>query len=249
MISVDYHDKVALVRLDRGVTNAIDLELVKELDQTLQNLKTETRAHALVLGSTNDKFFSIGFDIPSLYDLSTEGFAAFYQAFNRLSLELYTFPKPTVAAISGHATAGGCILALCCDYRYIAAGRKLIGLNEIKLGVLVPYPADRILHQIVGARRARDVMELGEFYKPEQALSIGMVDQVIPLEGVLPAAIEKANTLGAFPQGAYAIFKRNRVETVASQIQASLPEKEHMFIETWYSQDARRRLKAAIEKF
>ena len=99
--------------------------------------------------------------------------------------KLFTFPKPTAAAISGHAIAGGCILTLCCDYRYIAEGRKLMGLNEIKLGVPVPYVADCILRSLVGFRHAREIMESGDFYQPETSFQKGLVDAVLPLENVL----------------------------------------------------------------
>jgi enoyl-CoA hydratase/carnithine racemase len=249
MITQKFYEKVALVKLDRGVTNAIHLNLVEKLSEAFKYLKHDTEVYALVLGSSNDRFFSIGFDILSLFERSREDFAAFYQAFNRLCLELYTFPKPTVAAISGHAIAGGCILALCCDYRFISEGHKLIGLNEVKLGVPVPYPADCILRQVVGARHAREVMEEGEFYPPEQAYEIGLVDQILPLEEILPAAIEKASKLGALPQQAYTLIKRNRVESISALIRAKLAEKERLFVERWYSPDARERLQAAIEKF
>ena len=133
MIGVEYHDQVAIVRLDRPATNAINLQLVDELAEALEGVKRDADVRSLVLTSSNDKFFSIGFDIPQLFDLTREDFRSFYQAFNRMCLDLYTLPKPTVAAITGHAIAGGCILTLCCDYRFIAQGRKLMGLNEIML--------------------------------------------------------------------------------------------------------------------
>jgi enoyl-CoA hydratase/carnithine racemase len=202
-----------------------------------------------VLGSSNDKFFSIGFDIPELFDLARKDFRVFYQAFNGVCMDLYTLPKPTIAAITGHAIAGGCILALCCDYRFIAEGRKLMGLNEIKLGIPVPYPGDCILRQVAGTRNAREIMSTGEFYHSEELLQIGMVDQVLPLDQVLPKAIEKAGLLGALPHEAFGMIKRNRVETVEAQVLAHLAEKEQFFIECWYSDEARVRLKEAIKKF
>jgi enoyl-CoA hydratase/carnithine racemase len=173
----------------------------------------------------------------------------FYQTFNRTCMDLYTFPKPTVAAITGHAIAGGCILALCCDYRFIAQGRKLMGLNEIKLGVPVPYPADCILRHLIGVRNARDVLDSGEFYQPEQLHSIGLVDQILQPERVLSASIEMARTLGGLPQTAFAMIKRNRVETVEAQVFARLAEKEQFFIERWYASDTRERLRDASERF
>ena len=208
IVSTEYHDDTVVVKLARGITNALNLQLVNELAETLQRVRDHTGG--FVLSSSNDKFFSIGLDIPYLYGLSKKGFTAFYQSFNQVCIDLYTLPTPTVAAVPGHATAGGCILALCCDYRFIAEGRKLMGLNEIKLGVPVPYPADCILRSMVGAQTARNVTDMGEFYPPEKLLTMGLVDQVLPLKEVLPQSIEKAHSLGALPQKAFAVIKQNR---------------------------------------
>jgi enoyl-CoA hydratase/carnithine racemase len=246
---VQYRDHVAIVKLDRGVTNAIDLQLVKELADTLRSVKHDADVRGLVLGSSNAKFFCIGFDIPQLFELSKEDFALFYRAFNRMCLDLYMLPKPTIAAITGHATAGGCILALCCDYRFIAQGRKLMGLNEIKLGVPVPYLVDCVLRHIVGIRHAREITDTGEFYLPDELLYMGMVDQVLPLEQVLFKSIEEATSLGAMPLAPFAMIKRNRVEPVEAQVLAHLEQRERFFVECWYSDEARERLREAMEKF
>jgi enoyl-CoA hydratase/carnithine racemase len=249
MISVEHHDTVAVVRLARDVTNALNLRFVQILSQTLERLKNHADTCSLVLASTNDKFFSIGFDIPHLFELSEEEFRTYYQAYNRVCLDLYTLPKPTVAAITGHAIAGACILTLCCDYRFIAEGRKLMGLNEVKLGVPVPFPGDRILHHLVGARHAREIMEMGEFYPSEGLLQMGVVDQMLPLEQVVPTAVEKAGALGALPQEAFATIKCNRVQPVEAQILAKLEEKERLFVEHWYTDETRARLKEAMAKY
>jgi len=249
MIRIEHHGEVAIVKLDRGVTNTIDLQLVEELSETLQGVTHDPGVHSLVLGSSNERFFSIGFDIPQLFGLARQDFKFFYQTFNRVCMDLYTLPKPTIAAITGHAIAGGCILALCCDYRFIAQGRKLMGLNEIRLGVPVPYLADCVLRHIVGVRYARDIMDIGEFYQPEESLQMGIVDQVLPLEQVLPKSVEKARLLGGSPQEAFAMIKRNRVERVEAQVLTRLEEKERFFVDRWYSDEARERLREAMEKF
>ena len=249
MLDLKYLDKVAVLKLDLGVTNAINLEVINKLAKVLKALKTDTNVHALVLSSTNDKFFSIGFDIPQLYYLSKEDFKLFYERFNERCMELYTFPKPTVAAITGHAIAGGFILALCCDYRIIGKGRKLMGLNEIKLGVPVPYLADSVLQSLVGIRNSREIVESGEFYHSEESLQMGMVDQVLPLEDVLLKSIEKVRLIGSIPQDTYRIIKRNRVEVTESQIRAHWKEKQRSFIECWYSKETRELLREAMKKF
>jgi len=249
MIELKYHNKVAVLNLNRGVTNAINLELINELAQVLKTVKTDTNIHALVLSSTNDKFFSIGFDIPQLYNLSREDFKLFYERFNESCMELYTFPKPTVAAITGHAIAGGFILALCCDYRIIGKGRKLMGLIEIKIGVPVPYLADYVLQNLIGIRNSREIVEMGEFYHSEELLHMRVVDQVLPLEDVLLKSIKKAQSIGSIPQDTYRIIKRNRIEVTESQIRANWKEKQQSFIECWYSKNARELLREAMNKF
>lgn len=249
VLAIEYRQDVVIVKFNKGVTNSIDLELVHELAAVLHAAKGNPEARSLVLGSANDKFFSIGFDIPYLIGLSKQDFSNFYQAYNQLCLDLYTLPVATVAAITGHAVAGGCILTLCCDYRYIAEGHKLMGLNEIKLGVPVPFPGDCILRQIIGARKAREVMESGDFYAPEELSCLGVVDKVVPLGQVFSESVEKAHSLASFPPGAFAGIKANRVETVATRIRSNLAEKEANFIELWYSEATRERLEAALEKF
>ena len=124
-----------------------------------------------------------------------------------------------------------------------------MGLNEIKLGVPVPYLADCILRSIVGVPNAREIMESGDFYPPEQSLQMGMVDQAWLVEQVLPQAIQKAKLIGSLPQKAFELMKQNRVETVTAQVLAHRAEKEKLFKQCWYSDQARKQLKEAIEKF
>jgi enoyl-CoA hydratase/carnithine racemase len=240
---------VAILQLHREVTQAIDLQLVHQLAESLAQLKSDAEVNSLVLCSSNAKFFSIGFHIPTLYSLRRKGFQIFYQAFNRFCIDLYTFPKPTIAAITGHAIAGGCILALCCDYRYIAQGRKLMGLNEVKLGVPVPYPGSCILRDLIGTRHSRELEDFGGFYEPEHALRIGLVDKILPVESVVPSSIETANVLGTMPHQAFQCIKKNRVETTRAHIEKHLVEKEDLFLECWFSEEARHKLKEAMEKF
>jgi enoyl-CoA hydratase/carnithine racemase len=249
LISTEIQETVGIIELKNGVTNTISQQMIQEMAESLEIFDADPQVRGLVITGSGDKFFSIGFDIPNLYDLSRAEFEDFYNTFNRFALRLFTFPKPTIAAITGHAIAGGCILALCCDYRFIAAGRKLMGLNEIKLGVPVPYTADCILRDLIGTQRGRDVLELGEFYPPDDLLHLGMVDKVAPLEEVLPAAIEHIKLIGKNPLEAYAITKANRTKPVETAIRADFQEKMDQFIDCWYAPEGRARIKEAMQKF
>ena len=249
MVDLTYQDSVAILKLNRSVTNALNLECVKEMSKALHEIKSNPQIHGVVVGSSNEKFFSIGFDIPELFGASEENVRRFYTTFNRTCLDLYTLPKPTVVAITGHAVAGGCIVALCCDYRLISEGRKFMGLNEIKLGVPVPYLGHCVLQSLVGTRQARDLTETGKFYEPERLLEMGVVDEILPLNQVLTKAIEKARGLGSMPADAYGLIKRNRVETVQAQVLLHWEEKEALFIKCWHSDQARKQLREAMAKF
>ena len=248
-IEKELHGKVVILKLNRSVTNPINLELINHLSGQVKMAKDDKDIVGIVLTSANSKFFSIGFDIPELINSTRAEFKEFYHYFNLLCIDLYTFPKPIIAAITGHAVAGGCILTLCCDYRFIGEGKKLMGLNEIKLGVPVPYPADCILRQIVDDRAARIILDTGDFFPPEETLKMGLVDEVMPQEHLVNKAVERVESIQSLSLDAYCIIKRNRTEAVESQIRTSLAEKEKIFIEMWYSAETRKKLKAALEKF
>lgn len=249
MISIEQIGNVALVTLGRGVTNPINPTFVNEITERTEGIRNDPNVSGLVLCSSSEKFFSIGFDIPELYDMSQEDFSTFYKSFNRACIEIFTMPKPTIAAIGGHAIAGGAILALCCDGRYMAEGRNLMGLNEVKLGVPVPYLADCILRSLVDARHAREIMEKGEFFNPEICLQMGLVDRILPFDQVIEKAIADVETTGLNPITAFAEIKRNRVDTVLDQYIKRYEEKQDAFITFWYSERARPLIKEAIKKF
>jgi 3,2-trans-enoyl-CoA isomerase len=247
-IGLEQQDGVALVRLNRGVINAINQNVIDKLSEALQMFKDDPVVSGLVLTSNNDKFFSIGFDLPELYPLPQQEFGVFYRAFNHLCLDLYTFPKPTIAAITGHATAGGCILALGTDYRFMAEGRKVMGLNESKLEVPITYLADCLLNQLVGEDQARQAVSSGELYPPEDALVMGMVDQLYSSEEIISAAVRKIR-LGMQSLDAFGADKRLRVRPIESQVRSNLEEEVKLFLERWYAPEARQHLKDALSKF
>lgn len=248
-VTIERQNQVAILQLHQGVTNAINGDLVHALDSALKKQAADPDVLGMVLTSSNSKFFSIGLDIPNLFALGKKEFQSFYQSFNQMCLGMLTVSKPLVAGITGHAIAGGCILSLCCDYRFISEGRKFIGLNEIKLGVPVPYVADCILRKLIGYRQARDVMDSGGFLEPEEAQRLGLVDRILPMEEVVSQSVEKARELSSNSLEAFALIKSSRVHALEIEITAQLVEREDAFIKCWFSDDARVRLKDAISKY
>ena len=246
---VDRQNGISILRFSHGVTNAIGVGFVAELEQKLQGFSTDSTMRALILTSSNNKFFSIGLDVPELIELSEEDVRNFYHAFTRACLTLLTLPIPIIAVMPGHAIAGGCILALSCDYRLMAEGRKWIGLNEVKLGLPVPYVAAVNLMNLVGYRIARDIMDTGDFYSPDQALECGLVDEVLPADQLLQSAIERLRKMLKNPSSSYALIKKTRVDPLADQIREGMEEIEREFIDCWNSPQAQALLREAIDKY
>jgi enoyl-CoA hydratase/carnithine racemase len=249
MFELNCRDSVVVIKLDHRITNVINLKLVKDMIDVVRDVKSDPRHKALILSSSNEKFFSIGFDIPGLYKLDRKDFQVFYRSFNQLCLELFTLPKPTAAAMTGHAIAGGCILALCCDYRIISRGRTLMGLNEVKLGVPVPYLAYSILVSLMGSGRADEMAEKGDYNQPEELLKMGLVNRVADPDDVLSGAVDHVLSLASMPLETYMLNKRKRVETIKTDFFKHREEMQEIFIRDWFSDKARRLLVEAMDKF
>lgn len=248
-IEVSTEGQVRVLTLNRGVTNAINMELVAEFREFLKEIKENPEISSLVITSANEKFFSMGFDVPELFPQDPQTFKKFFASYNHLCLELYTLPKPTIAALTGHTIAGGFILASCCDYRFLSQGKKFCALNEINLGVPVPFLSDCILRQRVGDRLATEMMVSGRMIPAEEAFQMGIIDALFPPDQVLLESIAKAQILGSLPHQAFAAIKDNRTRSLANEIHQHLEKDIQLFVKFWYLEEARQRLQEAIKKF
>jgi enoyl-CoA hydratase/carnithine racemase len=245
-VIVEPRGEVALVRLAGGVTNAIGYELATDLANALSEVKSRFKGLVLAGG---DKFFSIGLNLPELLELDRKGLADFWNLFDDMVLGLYTLPLPTACAITGHAPAAGAILALACDFRFAAAGKKRIGLNEIQIGVPVPYLADRMLRQVVGNRVANELEYAGKLIESEEAKSVGLIDAIAPVEEVEPRAVAQISELAAMPAAAFILTKQHRTREIPSKFQAIRQELNHAFMDCWFAPATQALLKEASAKF
>lgn len=158
-------------------------------------------------------------------------------------------PLPTACAIAGHAIAGGTILALATDFRIAASGKKLIGLNEIKLGVPVPYLADLLLRQLVSATAANQILFSGEFLSTADADKIGLVDKTAPVKEVEDRTVKMIAALAALPPAALRAVKENRTAAAARRYKKRGREKNERFLDCWFFTAARPLLEKASETF
>ncbi len=245
-IVTETHQEVALIRLSNGVTNPIGLDLVLDLEQTLDRVKS---SHQGLILSGGEKFFSIGFDLPGLLQLDRAGLEDFYSSFNRTLFKLLTLPLPTLCCITGHAVAGGCILSLGCDFRIAASEKTKIGLNEIGIGVPVPYLADMLLRQIIGHQAALKMMYSGDFISSAQAEALGLVDEILDRDQLEIRALEKIRRFSNAPSAAFAVIKSNRLESITKRFEKNFPDKLQAFLNIWFDPDTQTLLTRAAEKF
>jgi len=245
-VTLENHNAVAVLRLANGVTNAIGPAVVEELEVAFKEIKDCYKGMVLTGGN---KFFSIGLSLPELLTMGRNEMAAFWSRFEDIVLQLYSLPMPTVCAIAGHAPAAGTILALTCDFRFIAAGRYLIGLNEIKLGLPVPYLADRMLRKIVSDRAAKAVEYEGELMMPEEAKIIGLVDEVLPNEEVEKKAIEKIAEIPSQNLFGIKVMKQCRGAELRTQFLSERGSINEAFMDCWFHPSVQSLLKEASKTF
>jgi enoyl-CoA hydratase/carnithine racemase len=245
-VIIENHGDLALLRLANGVTNAIGPTLVEELFEALETIKTTYRGLVLAGGS---KFFSMGFDLPLLLTLGKDEMAAFFDRFNSAMLALYTLPMPTACAIESHAVAGGTILALTCDMRYGVAEKKLMGLNEVQLGVPVPYLADMMVRQIIGDRQATRMLFGGDLISLPDARRMGLVDETTSIAALDEHVLARTAAVAAHPPAAFAEIKANRTEEIRARYAQHGEARNRAFLTCWFSERSQSLLREAAKKF
>lgn len=199
-------DTVAEITLDDGKVNAMTFAFFEALAAALDRAEKE-RPGALVIAGRPGAF-SAGLNLKVLPTLGAEDLRATMLAFGRTMLRVFTFPIPTVAAVTGHAIAGGAMLAFACDLRVMADGPFRIHLNETAIGLALPTWAIMLAQSAVPPRWHTEAILHARPYSPEQALERGIVDAVArPAAGVLQQAREAAAPLAALDQPAYALSK------------------------------------------
>lgn len=233
-----------VVALDHGRANAIGSGLLAEVASALAG--AEASGRPLVLTGT-ERFFSAGLDLAGLPEERGE-LGAFVDEFDEVLARLFELPCPTVAAVNGHAVAGGAILAAAADVRIGAEGDYKIGVSEGQLGVIFPATAFEILRAAVVPARAAEVLLRGRLGGPGDALADGFLHELAPPEKLLGRAVERAEELGALPRLAYTHTKRELREEFAERARARRARKREQFLDSWFAPESRARREAVLKK-
>jgi enoyl-CoA hydratase len=236
---------VRVIRLDNAKANAIDLALLETLRVELDSA-LESGAKAIVL-TGYDKYFSAGLNLTGLPD-TREGMLDFAEKFNEHFLHLYQFPLPVIAAVNGHAIAGGCVLASACDIRIGREGSFRIGVSETDIGVSFPSAALGIVQNAVHPSWAVEVILDARLLSPGEAKESGLLHAVADEHTLLGLATEWAERLGAKPQPAFGITKRAMKADVVARIEEQADEGRQAFVDCWFSESVAKRREQMLKE-
>ena len=244
LVEVIEEDGIAVVSLDRPPANAFAPDLVSRLRAVLRE---RAGAKAIVLTSANPKLFSAGWDLPLISALDRAGMKDYLENYLDLVREVFVFRGPFLAALTGHAIAGGLIVASAADERYAAEGAGRFGLSEVALGVPLPACCLELFRYLLGSRTMERLTASAENMPSDRALAMGLLDRVVPSAGLLDSALERARQLSRGSALAYAEVKRRARAEAMARFDAgpkgrSLPRLLVQF------RDARDRIAALMEK-
>ncbi|XP_067407254.1 enoyl-CoA delta isomerase 1, mitochondrial isoform X2 [Emydura macquarii macquarii] len=182
-VELDGSAGVAVMKMQNLPVNSLSLDFLTEFLISLEKLENDRGCRGVILTSGVPKIFSAGLEITEMCGKSAEHYAEFWRAVQEMWLRLYQSNMVTIAVINGSSPAGGCLMAMSCDYRIMAENPKYsIGLNETQLGIVAPFWFKDTMVNTIGNRAAERSLQLGLLYSPPEAHKIGLVDQLVPEE-------------------------------------------------------------------
>ena len=215
-VRLEVEDGVGTIRIDRPKMNALDVQVQEEIRECAAEAATRDDVRAVIVYG-GERVFAAGADVKEMADMSYSDMVARSGGLQSAFTAVARIPKPVVAAVTGYALGGGCELALCADVRIAGEGATL-GQPEILLGIIPGAGGTQRLTRLVGPSRAKDIIFTGRFVKADEALRIGLVDQVVADDQVYAAARTWA---GQFSQAA-ALALRAAKESVDRGVEVDL---------------------------
>lgn len=244
-VRLDVEDAIGTIRLDRPPMNALNAEIQDGLFAAAREASDRKDVRAVVVYG-GEKVFAAGADIKEMaawtYTDMVDRSRALQEAFTAVA----RIPKPTVAAITGYALGGGCELALACDRRIVADNAKL-GQPEILLGVIPGAGGTQRLTRLVGPTRAKDLIYTGRFVDADEALRIGLVDDVVALEDVYPTAVAWAAQFATGPVYALRAAKEAIDRGLETDLDTGLEIERQQFAALFATDDRRIGMESFVE--
>ena len=244
MIEREEIDSIVLLRLAHGKVSAMDVELLSAIDAAFAGAAD---AAAIVVTGTGSSF-SAGVDLFRILDGGAAYIDRFLPLLSDAFLRVFAHPRPVVAAVNGHAIAGGCILACACDVRLMAAGNGRVGVPELRVGVPFPLAPLEIVRYATGGVQLQPAVYGGGTLEPEAARAAGLIDEVVPAETLLERAIAVARTLAAIPAASFTLTKQSLRAPALSVIERGRPQSDPLVAAAWRSAECHAAIRGYLER-
>ena len=244
-VRLERDGRLSTLRIDKARGNAIDEPLVEALAGAAGELARDDGVRGVLLASAHPKLFCPGLDLVALAEYDRPSLARFMSAFTVAVAALYGLPKPVVAAVSGAAVAGGCILALTADHRVLRRGAA-IGLNEVKVGVPLPWSVTRLLRASVPPQALARIALLGRNFSDEAALEAGLADELAEAEGFEALCRERLDEFADKDAPALAATKAWLREGVLAEMMAHEGERLDAWLDRWFSPGTQERIRTTV---
>jgi Delta3-Delta2-enoyl-CoA isomerase len=245
LVRVEERGPLRLVRLDKGRGNAIDPPLVEELIAIVAQLRSDESARGVLLASAHPRLFCPGLDLVTLFSLDRPAMEHFMLRFAELLWDLYSLPRPLLAGVSGAAVAGGCVLALTADWRVLARGAS-IGLNEVKIGVPLPWSVALLLQSTVGPGSFAAAGLLGRNFSDAGALQAGLADEVAEVEGFEGTCLARLEEFASKDSYSFARIKAYSREATLASMKGGERQRLPEWLDGWFSEATRERIAATL---
>ncbi|MCD8529278.1 MAG: enoyl-CoA hydratase/isomerase family protein [Chitinophagales bacterium] len=246
-LNIEHKDGIAIVQLNRGTSNPINLDMLQELKQTFDTFEKDDTVKAVVL-TGKERFFSAGLDVIELYQYDEAKITLLFESLFETMRSMIAFSKPFVASITGHSPAGGCVLALCADYRIMAQGKYRIGLNEIPVGIVIPNYVYEAYAFWLGKGKASQYILEGKLATVEEALSVGLIDEAVEESEVLQKSIERAQFYTKFSAYTWQTSKTLMRSSLMEHFKSLDEQLKNDLLKGWWSKETRAILGALVEQ-
>ena len=246
MIEVSDLQGVSMLRLRHGRANALDVELCQAL-MTFFEKAGRGPARSVII-TAEGGIFSAGVDLRRVLDGEAPYVRQLLPALHEMCETVFSFPHPLIAAINGHAFAGGCILACMADHRVMAKGSGRIGVPELLVGVPFPPAPLEVMRFVLPSQLLSRVMIGGATYDAEEAREFGLLDEIAAPEELLDRAVAAAQRLGAIHPATFSLTKAQLRAPALERMRAGQDQIQQSAEEIWATPEAMQRIRAHVDR-
>lgn len=246
LVEEDLGDGIRVLKLNRLPVNALDLNFLRVIEKHFAALENDHGLKALVL-TADGKTLSAGMDLKSITTLDVDGQRDMVDAFSKTFIRLYSFPKPLIVAVNGHAIAGGLFIVLAGDYRIGVEGRSQFGLTEVRVGVRFPVGPMEIARAELGPQALRRLLISGQNADVQTARSWGILDELVAPADLMQRAIEIAHDYAAIPPLAFAGVKAQTRAPTVDLVRKAIADESDPLRPNWFTTETLAAANALLE--